>query len=122
MCYCELGTVTTEELTNCILPSYIYLDNTGIDDLNEIFRKCKAFSNDWKFIGLELGVKKTTLDIIDKEYFDVKEMMLEMLASWLKRQVKNQPVPSWNVLLTAISEYSRVQALQIASKFVCKHV
>ena len=47
--------------------------------------------------------------------------MLEMLASWLKKEVKNQPVPSWNVLLTAIAEYSKVQASQIASKFVCKH-
>ena len=48
--------------------------------------------------------------------------MLEMLASWLRRESKEQPVPSWNILLTTLSEYSRLETEQIASKFVCKHV
>ena len=94
----------------------------GIDDLNEVFDTCKEFSKDWKFIGLKLWIKKTTLDNIKKDCDDVKEMMLEMLASWLKRECDNQPVPSWNILLTTLSEYDRTQTKQIASKFVCKHV
>ena len=57
-----------------------------------------------------------------ENYHDVKEKMLEMLASWLKRESKGQPVPSWNILLTTLSEYDRIQAEQIASEFVCKHV
>ena len=58
----------------------------GIDDLNEVFDTCKVFSKDWKFIGLKLWIKKTTLDNIKKDCDDVKEMMLHMLASWLKRE------------------------------------
>ena len=92
----------------------------GIDDLNAVFRKCKDFTEDWKFIGLELGIKKTTLDSIKKDCDNVKEMMLEMLASWLKRRSKKQPVPSWNILLTTLSEYDRIKTTQIAAKIVCK--
>ena len=95
---------------------------TGIDDLSAVFRTCKNFSKDWKFIGVELGIKMPTLDNIQKDCDDVKRMMLEMLASWLRRETKEQPVPSWNILLTTLSEYSRVETEQIASKFVCKHV
>ena len=95
---------------------------TGIDDLNAVFRTCKHFSKDWKFIGLELGIKKPTLDNIEKDCDDVKGMMLEMLTSWLRRESKEQPVPSWNILLTTLSEYDEVKTEQIASKFVCKHV
>ena len=92
---------------------------TGIDDLNAVFRACK---NSVKFIGVELGIKKSTLDNIQKDCDDVKEMMVEMLASWLRREMKEQPVPSWNILLTTLSEYDRVETEQIASKCVCKHV
>ena len=94
----------------------------GIDDLNEVFDTCKEFSKDWKFIGLKLWIKKTTLDNIKKDCDDVKETMLEMLASWLKTESDSQPAPSWNILLTTLSEYDRTQTTQIASKFVCKHM
>ena len=90
----------------------------GIDDLNEVFDTCK----EWKFIGLKLWIKKTTLDNIKKDCDDVKEMMLEMLASWLKRESDSQPVPSWKILLTTLSECDRTQTTQIANKFVCKYV
>ena len=82
---------------------------------------CKNFSHDWKFIGLQLGVKKTTLDYIQKDCDNVKERMLEMLASWLKRESRKQPAPSWNILLKALFEYDKIQTTQIASKFICKH-
>jgi len=49
-----------------------------------VFDKCEEFSSNWKFIGLKLGIKKATLDNIKKDCDDVKERMLEILASWLK--------------------------------------
>ena len=82
---------------------------------------CKVFSTDWKFIGLKLGIEKSALDIIKKDCDNVKERMLEMLASWLKRENTSQPMPSWNILLTTLSEYDSIQTTQIASKFVCNH-
>ena len=86
-----------------------------------MFDVCKVFSTNWKFIGLTLGIKKTTLDSIKKDYDDVKERMLEMLASWLKKGSQKQPVPSWHILLTTVSEYDNIQTTQIASTFICTH-
>ena len=82
---------------------------------------CKIFSHDWQFIGLELGVAKPTLDYIQKDYFDVRERMLEMLASWLKRDSHKQPLPSWHILLKTLSKYDKIQTAQIASEFICNH-
>ena len=89
-----------------------------------VFSVCKTFSKDWKFIGsaLDLGVHINTLQSIEKNCKNNKEMILEMLTSWLRREMKEQPVPSWNILLTILSEYDRIETEQIASKCVCKHV
>ena len=94
---------------------------TGIDDLSEVFDVCKVFSTDWKFIRLKLGIMKATLDNIKKDCDDVKERMLEMLSSWLRKENALQPKPSWRILLTTLSEYDSTQTSQIASKFVCEH-
>ena len=84
-----------------------------------MFDVCNVFSTNWKFIGLTLGIKKTTLDSIKKDCDDVKERMLEMLASWLKKGSQKQPVPTWNILLKTLSEYDRMKCTQIASEIDC---
>ena len=87
--------------------------------------KCINFNKDWEFIGLALFVKKPTLDSIQENYHDVRKRMLEMLASWLKRENEKQPVPTWKILLKTLSEYDRMKCTQIASELdcsVCKHV
>ena len=48
-------------------------------------------------------------------------MMYEMIASWLKQKSIEQPAPTWNILLTTLSEFDRVEAEKIASNFVCNH-
>ena len=87
-----------------------------------VFYACKQFSENWKYIGSALGIELGILHATKKDCGDVKEMMFEMIASWLKRESKEQPVPSWNILLTVLSEYDRTKTEQIASKFVCKHI
>jgi len=94
---------------------------TGIKDHSVVFNVCKTFREDWKYIGSVLGIELNILHAIKKDCDDVKEMTFGMLASWLKSESKEQPVPSWNILLTTLSEYDRIQTAQIASKFVCKH-
>ena len=79
------------------------------------------FSKDWKYIGSELGIELSILQIIEKDCDDVKEMMLDMLDSWLKRGSERQPLPSWNMLLTTLSKFNKTETAQLASKFVCKH-
>ena len=81
-----------------------------------VFSVCKTFSKDWKFIGSPLGVHLNTLQSIEKNYKDFNKEM--MLVSWLRREMTEQPVPTWNILLTTLSEYDRVETEQIASKHV----
>ena len=45
-----------------------------------------------------------------------------MLSTWLKKPNREQPTPSWNILITALSESVGItQAEKIAQTFVCKH-
>ena len=78
--------------------------------------KCINFNKDWEFIGLALFVSKATLDSIQENYHDVRKRMLEILASWLKRENEKQPVPTWNILLKTLSVASELDCS------VCKHV
>ena len=89
-------------------------------DYNSVFKACKEFSSEWKYIGLGLQMKKTTLDIIKKDNVDSKERMCEMLASWLQRQSIEQPLPSRNILIRAISDSVGItEAQNVASDLVC---
>ena len=100
---------------------HVYI--VDIRDRHEVYKVCKTFSKDWKFIGLALGIEISTLHTIKKDCDDgVRQMMFEMITSWLRRPTKEQPVPpTWNILLTTLSEFDRVEAEKIASNFVCNH-
>ena len=82
---------------------------------------CENFSNHWKVIGLELGVNIMRLEIIYEDNRDSYQRMFEMLALWLRRKSETQPVPSWHILLKALSKWDIIKTIQIASKFVCNH-
>ena len=123
MCHHVPGTVTKYQnnITELILHVHIY-KHVGSKDLYVIFKKCWMLTKDWKYIGSELGIELSILQIIEKDCDDAKEMMLEMLASWLNQQSKEQQVPSWNILLTILSKFNETEtSLQLPSKFVGKH-
>ena len=99
---------------------HVYI--VGYNDRYEVYKVCKTFSKDWKFIGLALGIEISILHTIKKDRDDgVRQMMFEMITSWLIRETEEQPVPTWNILLTTLSEFDRVEAEKIASNFVCNH-
>ena len=52
----------------------------------------------WFSIGLELGVPRSRLNIIETGGFDVEHQMCTMLKYWLN----NATVPSWKVLVDAL--------------------
>ena len=82
---------------------------------------CKTFSKDWKFIGLALGIEISILHTIKKDRTGVNDMIIDMIHSWLQQESIEQPAPTWNILLTTLSEFDRVEAEKIASNFVCNH-
>ena len=49
--------------------------------------------------------------------------MLAMLAVWLKRESTENPLPTWNNLIRAVSDSVGIEeAENIAKNFVCTHV
>ena len=61
------------------------------------------------------------LNLIRMKCCGVREMMFEMIGSWLERDNFKSTVPTWNILLTTLSEFDREKAEKIASNFVCSH-
>ena len=117
VCHCILGKIYTI-IHQTILNIYV-----DIKDHNSIFKECKIFSTDWIYIGSALGIKKSTLDMIKKDNNQCKDMMFDMLASWLKRENIEQPPPTWNNLVRAVSDSVGIRDAQnIAKEFVCTHV
>ena len=53
----------------------------------------------WYDIGIELGVRKTELDIIKDHSFDPSDCLREMIAIWLKSY--DFP-PTWQALAEAL--------------------
>ena len=98
---------------------YIYILNfniKGIDDFNEVDQTCEQFSAEWKKIGGQLGIKITTIDIIAaNNTTSVKSCMSAMLASWLKRECPEQPLPTWKILCDAIATFYMTSAMKIAT-------
>ena len=89
----------------------------GIDDLNDVFQKCKHFSAKWDMIGLNLGVASTTIAIINRDNPNsCEQCMYEMLAKWLQRE-NGRCMPTWRSLCQSLeAEVGKSAAYEIAKK------
>ena len=61
--------------------------------------------NDWKDLGLQLGLLYPTLKRIDLEQRGIiNSCLIEMLSAWLQQQddVPQKGVPTWSVLRAAL--------------------
>ena len=73
---------------------------------------------DWSKLGLQLGLRYPTLEMITKEKRgDIGECKMKMLAAWLEQKdnVSQKGVPSWSVLRTALR---RIGANELADKII----
>ena len=90
----------------------VVLFYTGIADLAQVKRFLKNI-NDWKSLGLELGLLSSTLKRIKKEQReDINDCMIEMLEAWLQQQdnVSQVGAPSWGVLQRALNNIGKLPA------------
>ena len=63
--------------------------------------------NNWKELGLQLGLLLPTLDRIEREkQLRISECKIDMVSAWLQQQdnVSQKGVPSWNVLRAALKK------------------
>ena len=83
----------------------MHLDIQLISDTNalkEVLGELIGITNEWRYLGLALGLKKPTLDAIKVDNADVKDRMLEMVTSWLQK--KDESLPSWQALVKALRD------------------
>ena len=63
--------------------------------------------NDWKDLGLRLGLLYSTLERIDREQRGrIASCKIHMLSAWLQQRdiVQQKGVPSWSVLKAALKK------------------
>ena len=74
--------------------------------------------NDWKELGLQLGLLYPTLERIDREQRGrISGCKIDMLTAWLQQQdnVSQRGVPSWSVLRGALQ---RIGEHELADRIV----
>ena len=82
----------------------IFITLTVEDDLSDVLAVIHDF-NEWKKLGLQLGLLYSSLQRINLEqYGNISNCKIEMLSAWLQRQdnVSMKGVPSWSVLKAAM--------------------
>ena len=81
-----------------------------------IYQTTKQFSANWEDIGCILGITKPNIDIIARNNNNnVTRCMSDMIASWLKRETPEQPLPTWRNMCTAIASVDLTTAERIAA-------
>ena len=81
-----------------------YVLITAENDLCDVLDMINDLNN-WKQLGLQLGLLYSSLKRIDlEERGIVTSCQIEMLSAWLQQQdnVKQRGVPSWSVLRAAL--------------------
>ena len=82
----------------------MYSCNTAVNDLCDVLAVIHDL-NDWKDLGLQLGLLYSTLkDIETYRRGKLSECRIDMLSAWLQQQdnVSQRGVPSWSVLRAAL--------------------
>ena len=98
----------TELVHPCSHNSFcIIILHTEIDSLVNVL-DVLADLNDWKGLGLQLGLKKPTLDRIEEEAKGIQDRKREMLSQWFSwaDNVRKPEFgkPSWYRLITAVEQ------------------
>ena len=84
-------------------PCY-YVLITAVNDLCDVLAVIHDL-NDWKELGLQLGLLYPSLERIDREQRGrISGCKIDMLSAWLEQQdnVSQRGVPSWTVLRAAL--------------------
>ena len=95
-------------MRNSHCPCYYVLINvpTGSNDLCDVLAEINQLNN-WKELGLQLGLLLPTLDRIDLEQRGkISKCKIDMVSAWLQQQdnVSQKGVPSWSVLRAALKK------------------
>jgi len=75
-------------------------DRLSVDDLAEVQRKLYAVKTEWYNLGLELGLRVSTLDSINARYNgNPSQCFRQVLKDWLQGV---EPPPTWQAMVDAL--------------------
>ena len=83
---------------------------------------CSPVVAEWKYLGGLLGVVHSTLERIQADNKSVRDCLMDMIASWLKKDVSNGVVPTWRNLCKALSHIDRPLAESISVEHGCSYI
>ena len=81
------------------------VDINDLDDVLRLMRKSDFSDNNWMELGLQIGLKKTTLNTIEANYpRDSRRCLMECLSKWLERvdNVDSKGGATWDSLSAAL--------------------
>ena len=94
--------------------------STDIDkDYTSVLNGVHCLSANWRKIGLSLGVSYNTVDAIEGERKKASDMLMDLLAVWLRRESEGQPKPTWKKLCEAVNTIDRTRAEVLAQEHQC---
>ena len=99
------------------------LDSDQLNRVYAVVRKSDFSSPQWVYLGLELGLDKTTLDEIENNHKgDSSRCLLECLDKWLHKcdKVEIYGGPTWVALIVAlesINQKSAARKIEEQSKY-----
>ena len=97
--------------------------SAAIDDLCEVLEVVDDL-NEWKRLGLKLGLYIYTLEKIEGDNDGIDNRKMMMLAAWLRQQdnVSQKGVPSWSVLQHAMKKMGKKITHKITVSWECNTV
>ena len=88
------------------------------DHLKNVKTALGIFSS-WKDLGLNLGLRASALEEIEKDHKFVKDQLREVLQRWLKRidNIDKNVCPTWSQLVEAVEPINRALSDEIKKKY-----
>ena len=88
-------------------------------DYTSVLNGVQCLSANWRKIGLSLGVSYNTVDAIEADRKKAGDMLMDLLAVWLRRESEGQPKPTWKKLCEAVSTIDKTRAEVLAQEHQC---
>ena len=76
-----------------------------VDDLKDVLDAVETLASQWSLLSLKLGVKQSSLDVIEHNNFgNAKTCLYKALGEWLRQNYSHQKhgKPSWRRLAEAV--------------------
>ena len=94
--------------------------NTDIKkDYTSVLSGVQCLSAKWRKIGVDLGVSYDEIEAIEGNRKNTDDILVDLLAAWLRRESEGQPEPTWKKLCEVVSTIDKTTAEVLAQEHQC---